>query len=444
MKGSQMVDEKATVPFFSSFLFPRIFQTFRMSIQPTKLILAFMALATICAVGRVMDFSKTVVVSPSGDTELDEYVLEHGEVGEHIRLFADSGERRGVFSTLWNFGARRFHATLIALSERDILQVVSNIVACFAALAWALQYHPGYSILLFAVVLAVMSVSGGAICRLAALQFAQGEKPGLGEGIRFGVRKFQSFFTAPIAPMAIILVMGAFIFLLGLVGNIPVVGELSVGLLLPLAFVGAAVVTVLAIGALAGFNLMFPAIAYEDSDCFDAISRSFSYVYAKPWTMGFYTSIAVLYGAICYAFVRFFAFSLLLVAYLFLAIGFLQGNEKLAAIWPGVDVTNFLGASVGPPEQWSAWLAYYIIRIWVLVVVGLMVSFVISFYFSANTIIYALMRNRVDKVALEDVQMPSDEVEPGPLVAQATTDESSDQAETAQSDGNGDKSDTSE
>jgi len=417
-----MVDEgKPALP-FGSFVFPRLFQAFRMSIQPTKLILAFIALATVCLAGRVMDFSQTVVVSPSGTTELDEYVLHEGEVSEHIRLFQDAGEHRGVFTTLWNFGAKRFHAALIALSERNILEVIGNIVACFAALAWAFQYHPAYSILLFALVLAVMSLAGGAICRVAALQFAQGQKPGLTEAVRFGVRKFHSFFTAPITPMAIIVVAGACIFLLGLIGNIPVAGELSVGLLLPLAFIGAALVAVIAIGALAGLNLMFPAIAYEDSDCFDAISRSFSYVYARPWQMGFYTAIAAVYGAICYAFVRCFCFSLLLITHLFLRVGFLQGNEKLDAIWPGVDFTNFLGAASVAPEPWSAWLAYYLIRIWVLVVVGLMVSFVISFYFSANTIIYALLRHRVDKVALDEVYTHSDETATLPPGVQSITD----------------------
>jgi len=53
-----MVDEKGPVLPFGSFLFPRLFQAFRMSIQPTKLILAFLALATICLAGRVMDFSQ--------------------------------------------------------------------------------------------------------------------------------------------------------------------------------------------------------------------------------------------------------------------------------------------------------------------------------------------------------------------------------------------------
>ncbi len=438
-----MVDEKGPVLPFGSFLFPRLFQAFRMSIQPTKLILAFLALATICLAGRVMDFSQTVVVSPSGTTELDEYVLPGGEVNEHIALFHEAGQRDGVFTTLWNFGAKRFHAALIALSRRDILGVTGNIVACFRALAWAFQYHPVYSLLLFALVLAVMSLAGGAICRVAALQFAQGQKPGLTEAVRFGVRKFQSFFTAPLTPIAIILVVGLCISLLGLIGNIPVVGELSVGLLLPLAFMGATLVTIIAIGALVGLNLMFPAIAYEDSDCFDAISRSFSYVYARPWRIGFYTVLVAIYGAICYGFVRLFCFSLLLVTHVFLRVGFLEGNEKLGVIWPGVDFTNFLGAASVAPESWSAWLAYYLIRVWVLVVVGLMVSFLISFYYSANTIIYALMRKGVDKVALEEVYTPSDEMAARPADVPSITDSPPEEA-AAQTEDADSKPETSE
>ena len=38
-----------------------------------------------------------------------------------------------------------------------------------------------------------------------------------------------------------------------------------------------------------------------------------------------------------------------------------------------------------------------------LIVVGLVVSFVISFYFSVNTIIYSLMRNMVDNTPLEEI-----------------------------------------
>lgn len=441
LKGRKMVEEKEPLAPFGSFLFPRIFQAFRMSIQPTKLILGFLAVAAICLAGRVMDLGQTVVVKLEPDgrriTELDEFVDPNGGiVDEHIRLFGAAGERAGVFATLWSFQARQFHEILYGVLELDVRKVRYHIGSYFQALAWAFRYHPGYSLTFFAVVLAVMSLAGGAICRIAALQFAQGEKPGLTEALRFGARKFYSFLTAPVTPLGIIAVTGVFVVLLGLVGNIPYLGELSVGVFLPLALLSAALTAVIAIGAVAGLNLMFPTIAFEDSDCFDAISRSFSYVYAKPWRMGFYSVVAVAYGAICYVFVRCFCFLLLKIAHLFLQLGFLQGNAKLAAIWPEPQFADLLGVTTASPTNWSTSAGAFLIHVWVLVVVGLMVSFVISFYFSANTIIYALMRNRVDKTALDEVYTYAGELAPASGVPVRGSDDAADQpapAETSES-----------
>jgi hypothetical protein len=49
-----------------------------------------------------------------------------------------------------------------------------------------------------------------------------------------------------------------------------------------------------------------------------------------------------------------------------------------------------------------------------------MVSFVISFYFSASTIIYALMRNRVDRIALDEIYTAVDEMEETSAPARVT------------------------
>jgi hypothetical protein len=429
-----MVNGKGPVLPLDSFLFPRIFQAFRMSIQPTKLILAFGAVATICLAGRVMDaVSNSVVVAPSGETELDEYVTE-GQVLEHIRLFRADGTRTGVYTTLWNYGAKQFHEALYGIFDPntpkvvevyevvgpDTPRIVQSLGNCISALAWAFSYHPYYSVVFFALALAIISLTGGAICRIAALQFAKGEKPGLTEATRFGVRKFTSLLTAPVTPAVIIAVIGAFIVALGFWGNIPIIGELSVGVFLPLAFIAAAIVAIIAIGTVAGFSLMFPTIAYEDSDCFDAISRSFSYVYAKPWRMGFYCLIAFVYGAVCYIFVRFFCFLLLRLTHLFLQVGFLWRNEKLDAMWPVPTFPDFLGSANATPPNWSTSLGAFLVHAWVLVVVGLMVSFVISFYFSASTIIYALMRNRVDRIALDEIYTAVDEMEETSAPARVT------------------------
>jgi len=377
-----MHSEKELSQVFDTVLFPKIFQAFRMAIQPSKLIIAFLAVAIICLAGWIMDL---IVVATSGQGET------------------------GVFSTLWYTTAKGFHGVVYSLLLFDLPGVKANITECFTAVGEVLTNHYLYCIIFFVITLAVISVAGGAICRIAALQFARGEKPGLTEALRFSTKRFTSFFTAPLAPLAIIIFIGLFIFLLGLMGNIPRVGGLIMGIFMLLALIAGALIAVVLIGAIAGFNLIFPAVAYDDSDCFDAISRSFSYVYAKPWRMGFYTAIAVVHGAICYMFVRFFAFLLLWATYWFLQVGVLGDNSKLTAIWQKPDFGSLRGLLVLPGGTES--VAAFLVYLCLLAVVGLIVAFIINFYFSANTIIYSLMRNRVDNTALEDIYTHFEDVE---------------------------------
>ena len=416
-----------TEPFrlFDDLLFPKVFQAFRLSIQPTKLIIAFMAVAVICLAGWVMDFSQTVVTDQRGQTtELSTYMkyVDNPEAAIKSLLdkFEDKGRRRGVFSILWHFTSDKFHASLGELFELNLTSVAKNIEDCFKAVGWAIRYHYVYCLIFVLITLAVISIAGGSLCRIAALQFAQGEKPGLTEAVHFSTRRFVSLFTAPLAPIGIIVFIGLFIFLLGLAGNIPWAGELIVGLGMPLALLAGALITVISIGAVVGFGLMFPAVAYDGSDSFDSISRSFSYVYARPWQMGFYCAIAAVYGSICYVFVRFFAFLLLCITRYFLQFGVWvdsrsAGVDKLSAIWPAPKFMDLLGSSQNLELPWTESLAAFLIRLFLLVVLGLVVSFIISFYFSANTIIYSLMRNRVDNTALEDICTHFDEAEVEPL-----------------------------
>jgi hypothetical protein len=428
-----MVSEKHPLELLDNLLFPKIFQTFRMAIQPTKLLIAFSALAIIALAGWLMDFSKTVVATQGTqgrETELQIYIANPQEVQSYIENLKDKGERTGVFSTLWQFAAVRFKGAIDSLFAFNLPGVTANIVDWFKAIRWALKYHFLYCIILFVIKLAAISVGAGAICRIAALQFAQGEKPGLKEAMHFSVKKFTSFFGAPLVPVGMVIFIGVFIFLLGLITNIPRAGELIMAVFMPLVLIAGALIAVISIGAVAGFSLMFPAIAYDGSDCFDAFSRSFSYIYSKPWRMGFYTAIAAIYGAICYTFVRVFAFLLLWVTHRFLQLGVLIDNtskevNKLIAIWPEPKFIRLVDPSSLAATNWSESLSAFLIQLLLLAVIGLVVSFIISFYFSANTIIYSLMRNRVDNTALDDIYAPRlDEGKLEPTTAEGESEES--------------------
>ena len=50
----------------------------------------------------------------------------------------------------------------------------------------------------------------------------------------------------------------------------------------------------------------------------------------------------------------------------------------------------------------------FFICLWVLLVVGLVISFVASYFFTANTTIYFLMRKKVDKTDYNDVYLEED------------------------------------
>ena len=425
-----MVSGKESAQLLDDLVFPKIFQTFRMSIQPTKLIITSVALAIICLAGWIMDFSRTVVATTGTQTkltELDIYMTDSSQLPSYIDGFREKGKDLGVFSTLWHFAAKKFHGAVDSVFALDLPGVIGNIADFFKAVGWALRYHPAYCIIFFIIMLAVISISGGAVCRIAALQFARGEKPGLTEALRFSTKRFLNFFTAPLAPISIIIFIGLFIFLLGLAGNIPRAGELIVGLGMPLALFAGVLVAVIVIGAVAGLNLMFPAVAYDGSDCFDAISRSFSYVYARPWRMVVYTAIAAVYGSVCYTFVRLFAFLSLWITRWLLQLGLWADNgskevNKLAAIWPKPEFRYLLGSSSQATTNWTESIAAFLVYLFLLVIVGLVVSFIISFYFSANTIIYSLMRKTVDKTAFEDIYMQFDKTEvsptPGELLPQ--------------------------
>jgi hypothetical protein len=392
--------------FFKAFLFIHIFRAFRMAIHPRKMVIAFVAVLLVSLAGWAMDLSKTVSVDKQDRTELDIYVDQAAELPRFLKETGGHAQQTGVFETLFRFGVKRFEESLDALKEFDVTTlfvVFDSLGEGFKALEWAFMYHLIFSLVFFAITLAVGSVAGGAICRMAALEFAQNERPGLVESLRFGCGRFRSLIAAPLTPLVIVAFMGSSIFLLGLLGNIDYGGELLLGLFMPLVLISGMLMMFVVLGALGGINLMFPTIAFENSECFTAVNNSFRYVFARPWRLSAYMAVVIVYGGISYALVRFFVFGLLLTCYRFLQLGFLDSNLKLERLWAEPRFASLFPQVVAEGSIWTEQVGAFMIRAGVMSVVGLMAAFVVSYCFSANTIIYALIRYRVDGTALSQV-----------------------------------------
>lgn len=410
-----MNERKLLEETFERLAFFRIFKSFSMAISHNKLLIAFMAVALLGLVGVVMDLSTTVVSQPVANsggiviTELDKYAENPRAVKNFISEYKDKSPGKGVFSASSDFISERFNSAVIALFNGQVSLVFKNIADIGRSFVWVFMYHPFYSIIYFAILLAVMSIAGGAICRIAALEIARGEKLGAFEALRFAKERFFNLFCAPLIPVCMVGALGIAVLVLGLWGNIPWVGEITIGLLLFFGFILGTLMTLIIIGALGGGCMVYPIIAYESTDGFDVMSRTFSYVYTKPGYLIFYHFAALVYGGLCYIFVRFFAFVILSATYFFLWLSLWTkaSNEenvsKLDVIWPGPEFLNLAGQNMNYAMSWSESITAFLVKISVYLVIALLTSFVISFIFSVNTVIYALMRSHVDNVSIDDI-----------------------------------------
>ena len=145
--------------------------------------------------------------------------------------------------------------------------------------------------------------------------------------------------------------------------------------------------------------------------------------------MAFYSAVAILYRSICYLFVRYFLYLMLMLTHYFVGLFIFRHAENEARLWNVMwpsptslgrltyDI-NYLPLGAGQKA------GAFLIMVWVYLAIGLLGAFAISFYFSANTIIYFLMRHEVDATELDDVYLEQSDdefAETAPAMTVTTT-----------------------
>src|SRR5262249_40031106 len=139
---------------------------------------------------------------------------------------------------------------------------------------------------------AVWALFGGAITRIAAMKLGREESVSTVEALRFARKKWASYFAAPLFPMLGVLLALIPMALAGLLLRLPVATFL-LGLFWPLMLIGGVIMAIFLLGLLFGWPLMWSTISTEGNDSFDALSRSYSYVFQRPLQYLFYAAVAV-------------------------------------------------------------------------------------------------------------------------------------------------------
>ena len=267
------------------------------------------------------------------------------------------------------------------------------------------------------ILLAIWSYIGGAICRLAAVDFARDERLSMADGCGFACRKFGSLFWSPLIPLMFIVILLACNALLGLVGRIPAAGPVFIGLGYWLAAISSFIVLLLAIGGGFGLAFMWPTIAMEGTDTFDAVSRSFAYLYSRPWKTLWCWLVSAVYGAVCIFFVGTFTCWLLLLTRASVDFGVGGGADSI------VKSMRLLTDTLGPDASVGAKIGVTLVRFVFVIAWGLALGFVVSYKCTAMTIVYAVIRRDVDGTDMGEVFLPEPEETEAPAAEETKSEE---------------------
>ncbi|RCS54644.1 hypothetical protein DTL42_05810 [Bremerella cremea] len=229
---------------------------------------------------------------------------------------------------------------------------------------------------------ATLAIFGGAISRIAAMEFSINDRCGLKGAMGHSRRKFMGYFLAPIFPLIGVALLMTILLAIGLLNWLGTWMAILTGIFGFIAVFVAFVIGMLLVPLLVGWPLMWGAISTENSDHFDALSRSYAYITQRPFHYLWYLSVACLAGS-----VGLFAITLLAtVMSLALSTGLAwgQGNEQTLAI-----ATHSMAGPI--------W------RFWGEAIVRLVPAYSFGYFFAVFSGIYLLLRRDVDQAEMDEI-----------------------------------------
>lgn len=290
-----------------------------------------------------------------------------------------------------------------------------------------------YFLLVILWTVGVWAVFGGAITRMAAVNFARNESVGITTALRYTTTRWKTYLLASSGPL--LLLGGLFlvlVLLVGLVNLIPLVGDLWASMLWPVVIILGIVIALAMIG-LVGWPMIHATLAAEGSDSFDAVGRCYSYVIQEAWSYLWFVLVAIIYGAVVVFFVglvgslavylgkwgvasmpgtaRFNRDPSYLCVYAPTSFGWrellLSGSPVVGTrqTFTPADVNEYVAKTF----HWWNYVGAFFVSLWLLLFFMMIIGFGYSYFWASSTIIYFLMRRKVDDIDLDEVYLEEEE-----------------------------------
>lgn len=287
---------------------------------------------------------------------------------------------------------------------------------------------------------AVWALFGGAITRIAAVELSLDQRLSIRQALRHSLSKWRSYFGAPFFPLLGVALAVALMLLVGWLLRFNA-SLFVMAIVWPLFLAAGLFMAVVALGLVFGWPLMWATISTEGSDAFDALSRSYSYTFQRPLHYLGYAAVATLLGVASWILVAAVASA---VAYLSLwGLSWSAGGERVQQItaelpreiktfdWPpsgpivaapvildagpitavpsialAVDAST---TNVGPRFNRLGRFGVRLIGVWLGLVKVVAIGFAYSYFWTASTAIYLLLRRETDHTEMDEVYLEEQE-----------------------------------
>lgn len=349
---------------------PRLLRAFPLSVRPSRVLAGFgVALAATLA-GWAVDWLNGRPIA----------------LGDEVRV------------GLWEYARAALVEGWTGLSLGLLTLDARGVWEAARLLAWdgpatMLGADPMGGAALLALLAIIVGIGGGAIARVTALDFGAGVDASMGAGLRVSLRRWRSTALGLLGPGLLALVVAALLSGLGaaLLG-IPGV-RVAGAVLYPVLLAMGLLLAFIAFATALGLALIVPAVMADGSDALDAVQRAYAYAVGRTGRLLLYGLLLLAVGA---------------AAWLILSSAFVAAinwTAELSSAWAGERLGGGLSGPralferAGEAEGTSA----AIVRAWERAALLLLGGWAVSYFFTASTALYLMMRKVADGQAIEDV-----------------------------------------
>lgn len=294
------------------------------------------------------------------------------------------------------------YETIAASSDKLVEAAADMSAPAFALFNMELSFS-GFCFYLLCTIWTVLvwSIIGAAITRIAALALTREHKLGFRGGLSFALLRWPSYAGGPALPIVACLMLAIPLLTLGWISRLDA-GAFIVSLIWPLALIGGGLIALLAFGLMLGWPLMWPTISTEVTDSFDGLSRSYSYTLHRPLRYFGYVMFAGILGALLIYIVSFVVALIQYMTYWGFSIG--SGIPRLEQLHVATAGTEDAMMYRGANSIFAFWSH-------LLNLIPLAVG--VSYFWTAMTQIYLLLRRDEDGAELDEVFLPAQDKEFG-------------------------------